>query len=71
MFWGMRNTAKRLITYNLRPSDIRTILAGLEILKADEPRWRAEIEELASILQTGLDGRKASKVLASKVGWSW
>jgi hypothetical protein len=58
------NFRKRLITINLWPSDIHTLIAGLTILRDDEPKWRAEVDELIALLRASLEARRASKVLA-------
>lgn len=69
-FWGMRPKAKRTVALTLRASDIRTILSGLEILHSDEPKWQAEIEEIAGILKQALNANRASVVLPARK-WTW
>jgi hypothetical protein len=55
--------SKRLISYNLWPRDVFTIISGLEILAQDEPKWKAECEEIRDMLRDGLNARRASRVL--------
>jgi len=55
----------RSVTLTLRRSDLHTLVEGLRILASDVPKWKAECDELASVLLAALNARRASRVLGS------